>query len=115
MIRTETLEQRQAKIRGLLKALFQALEYRKLNETDAYAIMSAATGVPPGSLKDVIKKGNIFPDLEANQAAFKPSNDPTSLYNSGKFISDFFLAKDLISEPVNLDIVNDSAVLDSIN
>lgn len=114
MVKTETLEHRRSEIRGLLIALFKALEYRIQNETDAYAIMSEATGVAPGSLRDVIERGNIFPDLAANKAAFRPSDDPASLYNSGEFISEFFQSKQLILGPVDLDIVNDSVILDGI-
>jgi len=115
MVKTDVLSRRKSEIRGLLKGLFRALEYRKLNESDAYAIMSAATGVAPGQLKGVIKEGNIFPGLAENKAAFTPSNDPKSLYSSGKFISDFFLGKDLITKPVDLDSVNHSEIMDSLN
>lgn len=114
MVKTDVLNRRKSEIRGLLKGLFRALEYRKLNESDAYAIMSAATGVAPGKLKDVIKGGNIFPDLQANKAAFRPSDDATSLHNSGKFISDFFQSKGLISGPVDLNSINDHEVIDDI-
>ncbi len=115
MAKSDTLERRAPEVRALLKGLFKALEYRDQNESDAYAIMSAATGVAPGKLKAVIKEGNIFPGLSENKAAFTPSNDPKSLYSSGKFISDFSLGKDLITEPVDLDSVNHSEIMDSLN
>ncbi len=115
MVKADVLSRRKSEIRGLLKGLFQALEYRLQNESDAYSIMSAATGVAPGKLKDVIKGGNIFPDLRANKAAFTPSDDPMSLYNSGKFISDFFQSKGLISEPIQLNFIMDREVIDDIN
>ena len=115
MARSDTLERRAPEFRALLKGLFRALEYRDRNESDAYAIMSAATGVAPGKLKAVIKEGNIFPGLSENKAAFTPSNDPKSLYHSGKFISDFFMGKGLISEPIDLRSVNHSVIMDSLN
>ena len=69
MARSDTVERRAPEIRALLKGLFRALDYRDRNESDAYAIMSAATGVAPGKLKDVIKEGNIFPGLTENKNA----------------------------------------------
>ena len=115
MAKSDTLDRRGPEIRALLKGLFRALEYRDQNESDAYAIMSAATGVAPGKLKAVIKEGNIFPGLSENKSAFTPSNDPKSLFNSGKFISDFFMGKGLISEPIDLQSVNHSEIVDSLN
>ena len=74
MARGDMLERREAEVRALLKGLFRALDFRKRNESEAYAIMSAATGVAPGKLKDVIREGNIFPGLAENKAAFRPSS-----------------------------------------
>ena len=68
--------------------------------------MSEATGVPPGALRDTIQAGNIFPDLEENKQAFVRSEQPTSLFKSGKFISDFFLNHKVIDNPIDLGAVN---------
>lgn len=74
MARSDTVERRAPEIRALLKGLFRALDYRDRNESDAYAIMSAATGVAPGKLKDVIG-GQHFsrPDGKQERAAVPSS------------------------------------------
>jgi len=114
MVKTDVLKEREEEVRGLVNALFRALEFRKTNETVAYAIMSEATGVPPGVLKDVIQGGNIFPSLEENKRSFVESEQPTSLYKSGAFISKFFLDKGVIENPLNLDAIHASEIVNSL-
>ena len=101
MFRSEFVEKRPEDIRKIVKCLFRALRFRARNENEAYAIMSKAYNIPPGSLKRTIQ-GNIFPDLDANIRAFEKTEEPTSLYWSGRIISDFFLKKGVIEKPVDL-------------
>ncbi len=67
--------------------------------------MSRAYNIPAGSLKRTLH-GNIFPDLDANIKAFEKSGEPTSLFRTGKIISDFFLKKGVISEHIDLDEIH---------
>ena len=106
MVKTNVIEQREQDVRAVVKALFKALEFRRANESLSYAIMSEATGVPPGALRDTIQGGNIFPDLEENKQAFINSQQPTSLYTSGKFISEFFVKHGVVDSPINLEEVH---------
>ena len=102
MFDKEFVEQRPEDVKKILKSLFRALEFRDEDLTTSYAIMSEATGVSPGSLKRTIQ-GNIFPNLEENKEAFTRSEQPTSLYKSGEFISNFFVEKGVIDNPINLE------------
>jgi len=114
MVKIDVLEERETEVKALVKALFRALEFRQANETVAYAIMSQATGVPPGVLKDVIQGGNIFPNLAENKRSFVRSEQPTSLYKSGAFISNFFLGKGIINIPLNLDEIHAPEIVNSL-
>ena len=105
-MKTDVIVRRKEDVRAVVKALFKALEFRTTNESLSYAIMSEATGVHPGALRDVIQGGNIFPNLEENKQAFINSDRPTSLYKSGRFISDFFIRHEVIDNPINLEEIH---------
>ena len=102
MFRSEVVENRPEDVRKIVKGLFRALRFRATNANEAYAIMSKAYNIPPGSLKRTIQ-GNIFPDLDANIEAFEKTEEPTSLFRTGAIISDFLLKKIVIEKPVDLD------------
>jgi len=114
MVKTDVIEKREKDVRAVVKALFKALKFRTTNESISYAIMSEATGTPPGSLRDVIQGGNIFPDLEENKQAFIKSKQPTSLYESGQFISDFFVKHGVVDRPINLSEVHAPEIVNSL-
>ena len=105
MVRSDVLEKRTEDVRKIVKCLLRALQFRATDETEAYAIMSQAYNIPAGSLKRTIQ-GNIFPDLDANIRAFENSGEPTSLFRTGKIISDFFLKKGVISQDIDLDKIH---------
>jgi len=115
MVKTDVIEQREEDVRGVVKALFKALEFRVANESISYAIMSEATNVPPGSLRDTIQVGNIFPNLEENKQAFKRSEQLVSLYKSGKFILNFFVKHGIIDTPINLENIYFSRIVDNLD
>jgi len=113
MFKKSFIEQRPEDVEKVLTALFKALNIRTKNPTAAYAIMAKATGVPAGSLKGTIS-GNIFPDLEQNKKFFEETNDLMSLFHSGKIISAFFMAKGVISSPIDLEELHARALSDLI-
>jgi len=96
------IEERPDDVKKVLRGLFRALEFRDTNQNESYHIMSNAFKMSPASLK-VTVEGNIFPNLKENNEAFADSGQPTSLYTSGKIISDFFIEKEIINEPINTD------------
>ncbi len=101
MFHSKFVEERPDDVKKIIIALDRALKYRNIDYIGSYGIMSDATGVSPSDLKRTIG-GNIFPDLEENKESFTESEKLTSLYSSGKIISDFFLEKGVISAPINL-------------
>ena len=102
MVRSDTLRERPDDVNGVLKALFKALEFRETNELAAYTTMSEAFKMPVGELRETIG-GNIFPDLKGNRKAFEDTGESTSLFSSGRFISDFFVKKGIVHQPIDLD------------
>ena len=102
MVRNDTLRDRPDDVDKVLRALFKALKFRETHELAAYTIMSESFQMPVGELRETIA-GNIFPDLEGNQKAFEDTGESSSLYSSGSFISDFFVKKGLVHQPVDLD------------
>jgi len=113
MIRSNVLEERPEDVRKVIKALFKALKFRETDEIAAYAIMSEAFNVPVGELRETIR-GNIFPDLEQNKKSFEDSEELTSLYASGKFISDFYVKKGIIPKKINLDELHAPGIVNEI-
>ena len=100
-IKKSIVEERPDDIKKIIIAMDMALEYRDKELLRSYKIMSDATGSLPSSLKKAVQ-GNTFLDLEENKEAFTESEKLTSLFYSGKIISDFFLEKGIISSPINL-------------
>ena len=113
MVRTDTLKERPEEVRKVVRAWFKALEFRETHEIAAYTIMSEAYDVPVGELRETIK-GNVFPDLKENREAFEEAPHLTSLYVSGKFISDFFIRKGIINQPVDLDKLHAPEIVNEI-
>ena len=114
MVRTDTLKERPEDVRRVLKALFKALEFRETDEIAAYSIMSEAFNMPVGELKETIG-GNVFPDLMGNINAFEDSGELTSLYASGRFISDFLVRKGIVAESIDLKELNAPEILLSMS
>jgi len=75
--------------------------------------MSNAFEMSPASLK-VTVEGNIFPNLKENNEAFTDSEHSTSLYMSGKTISDFFIEKGIFNEPINTDKILAAEIVSEI-
>jgi len=113
MFHSKFVEERPDDIKKVLRGLFRALEFRNTNENESYYIMSNAFEMSPASLKVTIE-GNIFPNLKENNEAFTDSGQPTSLYTSGKIISDFFIEKGVFSEPINTDKILATEIVSGI-
>jgi len=75
--------------------------------------MSNAFEMSPASLK-VTVDGIIFPNLKENNEAFTDSGQPISLYTSEKIISNFFLNKGIINEPINTDKILATEIVSEI-
>ena len=86
----------------MVAGFFKAIEFLDIDQTAAFSIMSEATGLSPGSLREGIDGVRLL-DAEANKKAFTRSQDTSSLFKSGEFISELFLEHGVIDEPVDID------------
>jgi len=102
VFRKEFVEKRPEDVKKIVKSLFKALEYMETDENAAFAIMSEGTGTTPGSLKEGLS-GIKLVDFEGNKIAFSKSEETTSLYKSGEVISAFFVEKNIIEKPIDLE------------
>ena len=102
VIRSELAEKRPDDIRTMVAGFIKAIEFLDIDQTAAFSIMSEATGLSPGSLKEGIDGVRLL-DAEGNKKAFTRSQDTSSLFKSGEFISELFLEHGVIDEPVNID------------
>ena len=113
MFHSKFIEERPDDVKKVLRGLFRALEFRDTNQNESYHIMSDAFEMSPASLKVTIE-GNIFPNLKENNEAFTVSEHPTSLYVSGKTISDFFIEKRIFGEPIIVDKILAAEIINEI-
>ena len=113
MFHSKFVEERPDDVKKVLRGLFRALEFRDTNQNESYYIMSNAFEMSPASLK-VTVEGNIFPNLKENNEAFTDSGQPISLYTSGKIISNFFINKGIINEPINTDKILATEIISEI-
>lgn len=77
-------------IKKIVAVWFEVMEFIKTNPDEAYAIMAKKVGQTPENYATFIS-GTRFFTLEDNLKAYAESADATSLYGSGKTISDFYL------------------------
>ncbi len=113
MFHSKFVEERPDDVKKVLRGLFRALEFRDTNQNESYHIMSNAFEMSPASLK-VTVEGNIFPNLKENKAAFSRSEQPTSLYNTGEIISNFFIEKRIFDEPISVDKILATEIINEI-
>ena len=113
MFHSKFIEERPDDVKKVLRGLFRALEFRYTDQNESYYIMSNAFKMSPASLKVTIE-GNIFPNLKENNEAFTESEQPTSMYVSGKIISDFFIKKGVFGEPISVDKILAKEIMNEI-
>ncbi len=113
MFHSKFIEERPDDVKKVLRGLFRALEFRDTDQNESYYIMSNAFKMSPASLKVTIE-GNIFPNLKENNEAFTESEQPTSMYVSGKIISDFFIKKGVFGEPISVDKILAKEIMNEI-
>ncbi len=113
MFHSKFIEERPDDVKKVLRGLFRALEFRDTDQNESYYIMSNAFKMSPASLKVTIE-GNIFPNLKENNEAFTESEQPTSMYVSGKIISDFFIEKGVFGEPIIIDKILAKEIMNEI-
>jgi len=114
IFQTKFVEERPDDVRKIVKSLFKAVEYTIQNERESYAIMSEAFQMSAGSLR-ATNEGNIIPNLEESKEIFTNLESKYSLHKNIKLISDFYLEKGIIDEPINLDEIIATEIITGID
>ena len=93
------IEQRPNDIQAVIKSIIEAQIYYKNNKKDALKIMSIKSGIGEQEIMNGLDSVTL-PSLKENFniAMNSKSNDSSSLYSSGKFISEFFLERGQFGE-----------------
>lgn len=111
--RSDIIEQRPQEIQGIIKSIIEAQTYYGNNKEESLKIMSNRSGIGEQEIKNGLESVTL-PSLKENvfDLMDSKSNNPTSLYTSGKYISEFFLNRGQMdgypdfSQIVDSDFVN---------
>ncbi|MEA3212482.1 MAG: NitT/TauT family transport system substrate-binding protein [Chthoniobacter sp.] len=97
VFQTKVVKAREADIQKIVAAWFDVYEFVKKSPDEAVAIMAKIVEQKPEEYKAFLP-GTKFFDLKADLKAFEKSTDETSLYQSGKVISDFLVGAGLMKK-----------------
>lgn len=111
--RSDIIEQRPQEIQGIIKSIIEAQTYYENNKEESLKIMSNRSGIGEQEIKNGLESVTL-PSLKENvfDLMDSKSNNPTSLYTYGKYISEFFLNRGQMdgypdfSQIVDSDFVN---------
>ena len=111
--RSDIIEQRPQEIQGIIKSIIEAQTYYENNKEESLKIMANRSGIGVQEIKNGLESVTL-PSLKENvfDLMDSKSNKPTSLYTSGKYISEFFLNRGQMdgypdfSQIVDSDFVN---------
>jgi NitT/TauT family transport system substrate-binding protein len=97
--RSNIIDERPKDVQAVIKSIIEAQRYYLNNKEDALKIMSMKSGIGEQEISDGLASVTL-PSLEENFniSINIKSNDSSSLYVSGKYISEFFLERGQISD-----------------
>lgn len=97
--RSNIIDERPRDVQAVIKSIIEAQRYYLNNKEDALKIMSMKSGIGEQEIREGLA-GVTLPSLEENfnNSMNSKSNDSSSLYVSGKYISEFFLERGQISD-----------------
>ena len=97
--RSDIIQQRPQEIQGIIKSIIEAQTYYENNKEESLKIMSNKSGVGEQEIKNGLASVTL-PSLKENAGIImnSKSNEPISLFSSGKYISEFFLNRGQLSE-----------------
>ena len=106
--RSDIIQQRPQEIQGIIKSIIEAQTYYENNKEESLKIMSNKSGVGEQEIKNGLESVTL-PSLRENAVNImnSKSNEPISLFSSGKYISEFFLNRGQISEYPDLNQIVD--------
>ncbi|MCH7850126.1 MAG: ABC transporter substrate-binding protein [Nanoarchaeota archaeon] len=110
ILNEDVVKNRNNDVRMIVDGLFEALEFIDKNPDEAHIIIDKKLGIPKKEFENSVKWLK-FPNREENVQAFtelESDYDLTSLYESGKFISEFYVTRGLINGSVDVNALLDS-------
>jgi len=107
------INERPDDIQKIVKAMFQAQEYQKINHDESVRIMSEAENVSVESMAAGLA-AVFMTDLDENIKVMDPANDPT-LQNAIDAIAKFYLERGQISYKPTFDELIESKFVNELN
>lgn len=105
VFQSSVIEERPGDVQAVVRALVQADAFWRENAEEGNTITAQAMGVPPEEMPAILSGIRIF-SVSDNLTAFDPAGQgPESLYQSGRIISDLFVANEIISQAPDLESV----------
>lgn len=92
---SKVVDERAADMQKLVDIWFEVVAFLKSNPDEAVAIMAKVVEQPPDAYKAFLP-GTRFFDLEMNMKGFENAPNDTTLYGSGKSISDFLVSSGMM-------------------
>ncbi len=89
---SKIVEERPNDIKAIVKAIIEAQEYRDAHWKESIEIMAKAVNISYEDMESGLQ-GTSQLGLKGNIKALNKTDDPESLYNSGKFKAEFFLER----------------------
>lgn len=102
------IAQRPGDVGAVVDAWFEALEFWRENPNEGNAIIASATGREPGA---VSTEGIKLLSREENISAFSDTDDPTSLYKSGRDNADFMVSSGVLNNAPDIERLLDASFL----
>lgn len=102
VFRSKIIEERPEDILAIVKSLVEAQVYRDANWTESIKIMAKAVNISYEDMESGVL-GTRQLDLQGNIKAMKESDDPLSLYVSGRYIVDFYMKRGQLPKVTDLD------------
>jgi len=98
----KTIEERPEAVQAIVKSMFEARDFVYSNREEALDIMSVAEDMAREEMNEGIE-GVILPNLQENVDEMKDTEEVTSLYTSGRRISDFYSSRGQLTTEPNFD------------
>jgi NitT/TauT family transport system substrate-binding protein len=99
IFRSKVIQERPQEIQAIIKSIIEAQQYYENNKEESLKIMSHRSGIGVQAIKNGLDSV-VLPSLKDNfvNAMNNKSSEVTSLYSSGKYISQFFLNRGQFDE-----------------
>ena len=116
VFRSDVIQQRPQDIQAVIKSIIEAQSYYETHKPESLKIMSSKSGISEQEIKNGLESVTL-PSLKENfvNVMNNKSHELTSLYSSGKFISEFFLNRGQINEYPDFKQIIDPDFVNALN